>query len=298
MGGEPLVTPPGFHFFVSILILLTGMSVILAELITAAFFSAVIVFPAYLVSRKIWRSHSAGLLAAFFAAISALSLEMIGWGGYTNIVSLFLIVVILYLFLRDIGKPIRRHLLVGALLFGSLILTHTFSLFVVFPILGLYLLLLLAQKILKHENIELLKKIRFLAVTVALGAMTVAPWLLRVFSFYLGASTEGALTGGLDNKDIILANRTVDPIIIGLIIAVIPALFMFKAARKKYFDNSSLLLIAWFLVPVVMTQAYLFGVYTDYSRFMYFIDFPGIVIISAALFYLLRYTLIAISKIP
>ena len=298
MGGETLATPPGFHFFVSTLILLTGMPLILAELATAAFYSAAIVFPAYLVSRKIWRSHSAGIIAAFFAAVSALSLEMISWGGYTNIISLFLIIIIMYLFLRDINQPSRRHLLVGTLLFGSLILTHTFSLFVFFPILGLYFILLLARKFLKHKNMELPKKLRFFVVSIALGMVMISPWLLRVFSFYIGASTEGALTGGLDNKDVILANRTVDPIITTLIIVVIPAFFMLRASRKKYFDSSSLLLVAWFLVPVIMTQAYLFGVYTDYSRFMYFIDFPGIVIISAGLFYLFRYTSIAVSRVP
>jgi hypothetical protein len=298
MGGEPLATPPGFHFFVSTLILFSGMPLILAELITAAFFSAVIVFPAYLVSRKIWRSHSAGLLAAFFAAISALSLEMISWGGYTNIVSLFLIVTIFYLFLRDINQPSHRHLLVGALLFGSLIITHTFSLFIFFPILALYFFLLLIGKILKLERMEIRKTLRFFTVTATAGIILVSPWLLRVFSFYIGASTEGALTGGLDNKNIILANRTLDPIILTLIIVIIPAFFMFKASRKRYTDSGSLLLIAWFLVPIVMTQAYIFGIYTDYSRFMYFIDFPGIVIISAALFYLFRYTSIAVSKIP
>jgi hypothetical protein len=164
MGGETLATPPGFHFFVSTLILLTGMPLILAELATAAFFSSVIVFPAYLISKKIWRSHSAAIIAAFFAAVSALSLEMISWGGYTNIISLFLIIIILYLFLMDVNQPSLRHLLVGTLLFGSLILTHTFSLFVFFPILGVYFILLLARKLLKQKNIELLKKMRFFAV--------------------------------------------------------------------------------------------------------------------------------------
>jgi len=297
MGGETLATPPGFHFFVSTLILLTGMPLIFAELVTATLFSSVIIFPAYLVSRKIWRSDSAGIIAAFFAAISALSFEMISWGGYTNIISLFLIIMIMYLFLKDHDQSIRRHLLVGTLFFGSLILTHAFSLFVFFPILGLYFLLLLARKLVKQENMELLKKIRFFVVSIALGAVIISPWLLRVFSFYIGASTEGALTGGLDNKDIILANRTVDPIITMLIVVVIPAVFMLRTSRKKYFDSTSLLLIAWFLVPVIMTQAYLFGIYTDYSRFMYFIDFPGIMIISAGLFYLFRYTSIAVKKV-
>ena len=297
MGGEPLATPPGFHFFVSILILLTGMPLLFAQLITAAFFSSFIVFPAYLVSKKMWRSHSAGFLAAFFAAISALSIEMVSWGGYTNVVSLALIVVIFYLFLKDIDQPSHFNLLMGTLLFGSLILTHTFSLFVFFPILILYFVSLLIGKALKLKKIELRNTLRFFTVSVALGILAVLPWLLRVFSFYMGASAEGALLGGMeDNRNIILANRTVDIIILTLIIVIIPTFFMFKASRKNYADNGSLLLAAWFLVPVVMTQAYIFGVFVDYSRFMYFIDFPGILIISAGLFYLFRYTSIAVRK--
>jgi hypothetical protein len=297
MGGEPLATPPGFHFFVSILILLTGMPLLFAQLITAAFFSSFIVFPAYLVSKKMWRSHSAGFLAAFFAAISALSIEMVSWGGYTNVVSLALIVVIFYLFLKDIDQPSHFNLLLGTLLFGSLIITHTFSLFVFFPILILYFVSLLIGKFLKLKEIELRKTLRFFTVSVALGILEVSPWLLRVFSFYMGASAEGALLGGMeDNRNIILANRSVDSIILTLIIVIIPTFFIFKASRKRYVDRGSLLLIAWFLVPIVMTQAYLFGVFVDYSRFMYFIDFPGIVIISAGLVYLFRYTSIAIKR--
>lgn len=297
MGGEPLATPPGFHFFTSILILFTGMPLLFAQLITAAFFSSFIVFPAYLVSKKMWRSHSAGFLAAFFAAISALSIEMVSWGGYTNVVSLALIVVIFYLFLKDIDQPSHFNLLMGTLLFGSLIITHTFSLFVFFPILILYFVSLLIGKALKLKKIELRKTLRFFTVSVALGILAVSPWLLRVFSFYMGASAEGALLGGMvDNRNIILANRTVDIIILTLIIVLIPTFFMFKASRKRCVDSGSLLLVAWFLVPVVMTQAYIFGVFVDYSRFMYFIDFPGILIISAGLFYLFRYTSIAVRK--
>ncbi len=298
MGGEPLATPPGFHFFVSTLILLTGMPLLIAQLVTAAFFSSLIVFPAYLISKKLWRSHSAGVLAAFFATISALSLEMISWGGYTNIISIALIVILFYLFLRDMYQPSRLNLLMGALLFGSIILTHTFSLFVFFPILIVYFVFLLIGKAPKLKEIKLLKPLRFFTVSVVLGILVVSPWLLRVFNFYLGASSEGVLLGGLEeNKNLILANRSIDSIILILVIVLIPTFFMLKASRKRYVDNGSLLLIAWFLVPLVMTQSHIFGVFTDYSRFLYFIDFPGILIISAGLFYLFHLISIAISKI-
>jgi hypothetical protein len=296
MGGEQLATPPGFHFFVSILILFTGMSVILAELITAAFFSSIIVFPAYIVAKRMWRNQSAGLLAAFFASISALSIEMISWGGYTNIVSLFLIVSIFYLFLRDVNKPTLKHLLMGTIIFGALIITHTFSLSVFLPILALYLVLLTAGKIGKLKEMRILSMLRFFVVSVTLGIVAVSPWILRVFNFYISASSSGALTGGLDNREVILASRTVEPIMLSLIVVIVPTLIMLKHSRKRYLDSSSLLLIAWFLVPVVMTQAYIFGIYTDYSRFMYFIDFPGIIIISASLLYLSRLSTFGINR--
>jgi hypothetical protein len=78
--------------------------------------------------------------------------------------------------------------------------------------------------------------------------------------------------------------------ILGLFIALIPAFFLFKTYRKRYADSKSLLLIAWFVVPLVMTHAFIFGVFVDYSRFMYFIDFPGIIIVAGGLMYLFSYT--------
>jgi len=298
MGGQILPTPPGFHFFVSILILFSGLPLLFAQLLTAAFYSSVIVFPAYLVSKRIWGNTNAGLLAAFFAAISALSLEMISWGGYTNVVSLALIVTIMYLFVRDIDQPSLFNLLMGTLLFGGLILTHTFSLFVMFPVLILYFIFLLIGKVWKLKDLDFLKKLRFFVVSGVLGISAISPWLLRVFGFYIGASSEGSFLGGVpDNRNLILANRTVDSMILALFVALIPTFFLFKVYRKQYWDSKSLLIVAWFLVPLVMTQAYIFGVFVDYSRFMYFIDFPGIIIISAGLLYLFSYSSKRLSEV-
>jgi hypothetical protein len=296
MGGETLATPPGFHFFVSILILLTGISVVTAQIITAAFYSSIIVFPAYLVSKRIWKNNSASLLAAFFASVSALSIEMISWGGYTNIVSLSLIIILFYLFFKDVSYPRYRYLLMGTLLFAALTITHTFSLVIVASILGFYLSFMSIGKIRKVKNLKIDRMLRFFVVSISAGIIVVLPWILRVFNFYMSASEGGAVTGGLDNKNIILTNRTVEIVILGLLVVVIPALYMLRTSRKKIIDNLSMLLLAWFVVPIVLTQAYLFGLVTDYSRFMYFIDFPGIIIISAGLFYLFRYIRIVIIK--
>ena len=297
MGGEPLATPPGYHLFASFIVLFTGMPLLVGQLLIAALFSSFAVFPTYLISKKIWRNTSAGFLAAFFVTVSSLSLEMLGWGGYPNVISLALILIIFYLFLRDTDHSHNFNLFTAALLFGSLILTHLFSLFVLFPVLILYISLLLIGKALKLARTKSLKAIRFCFIAVALGTLFVSPWLLRVSDFYLGMSSEGAFLGGLEeNRNLILLNRYVDIKILVLIGAVLPTLFMLKASRGRYVDSESLLLITWYIVPLVMTQAYIFGIFVDYSRFMYFIDFPGILIFSAALFYLFRYASIAIKN--
>jgi hypothetical protein len=296
MGGEPLVTPPGFHFFVSVLTLLTGMPVILAQLITATFFSSAIVFPVYLVSKKILKKPNAGLLSAFFASISALSVEMLCWGGYANIVSLFLIATIFYLFFRDVENPALFHLVLGTLFFGAIVLTHTFSLAAFVPVLALYLVLLFVGKLGKLKEMQLLSVLRFFVVSSVLGMMLVLPWILRVFNFYFTASSEGVLAGGADYKSLILANCKINPILLTIIVILVPALIVFKDSRKRYIDRSSLLLISWFLVPVIMTQAYVFGVYTHYSRFVYFIDFPIIIMLSAVLLYIYHKSTHAINR--
>jgi hypothetical protein len=288
MGGEPLVTPPGFHFFVSILILLTGMPITIAELISATFFSAVIVFPAYIISKRIWKNVNAGLLAAFFASISGLSIEMLTWGGYPNIISLFLIIIIFYLVLRESNKPTIKHMILGALLFSTLILTHTFSLAVFFPILTVYLVMLIIGKLRKNKETKIKCNLRFFVTSAALGLLLIIPWILQVFTFYVNATIEGTITGGLENTNLILANCKIDPITLTLIIAIIPTLVLLKKTRKTYFDRSSLLLISWFLVPIIMTQSYIFNIYTHYSRFLYFLDFPLIIILSAILLYIYR----------
>jgi hypothetical protein len=127
----------------------------------------------------------------------------------------------------------------------------------------------------------------------------VSPWLLSVLDFYIGASSGGILVGGLvENRNILLANSSIDSAILIMVLILIPTFLMFKSSRKLFIDNVSLLVVAWFLVPLIMTQSQIFGIYVDYPRFLYFIDFPGILITSATLFYIIRITSAIIKKYP
>jgi hypothetical protein len=297
MGGEPLTNPPGYHFFASLIVLFTGMPLLVAQTLIAALFSSFAVFPTYLVSKKIWRSSGAGFLSAFLVTVSGLSLEMLGWGGYPNVISLALIVIIFCLFLRNADNPHRFNLLTAALICGGLILTHPFSLFVLFSVLVAYISLLLIGKALKLWETNNLNAIRFFFMSAVFGALFAFPWLLRVSSFYLGMLSEGVFLGGMEeNRNLILINRYVDIKALALIGAVLPTLLLLKASRRRYVDGESLLLITWYAVPLVLTQAHIAGIFVDYSRFLYFADFPGFLILSPALLYPFRYVSTAIKK--
>ena len=99
MGGGFSLTFPGYHIFVSYLVLLTGLPEYLAFSLTVALFSSMMVFCSFLVTKAAW-SEKAGLIVAFLVAISRFDIEMLLWGGYPNAAALMLIPLIFYLYLE------------------------------------------------------------------------------------------------------------------------------------------------------------------------------------------------------
>ena len=297
MGGEPLQNPPGFELFASLIVLLTGMQQIVAQTVIASFFSTFAVFPAYLISKKIFRNSVTGFLSVFLVTISIAGFEMLAWGGFPNLIAIQLIGIIFYLFLKNTDQPSYFNLFTAALLFGSLIITHPLSLFVFLVILTVYLALLLIGKALKLEGVYILKTTRFFFMSAALGTLFVSPWLLRVISFYYSMLSSGVFLGGIqENASLLLRNRLIYINALAVIGSIFLALFIFKKFRGRYIDRESLLLTVWYLAPLLLTQSYIVGIITDYPRFIYFAELPGLIILSAAVFFLFRYVAIAIKR--
>jgi len=99
MGGGLSLTFPGYHIFVSNIILMTGIPDYLAHSLVASFFSSFIVLCAFLIGRSVW-GESTAFIVAFLVAISRFDVEMLIWGGFPNAVTLMLIPVIFYLYLE------------------------------------------------------------------------------------------------------------------------------------------------------------------------------------------------------
>jgi hypothetical protein len=286
MGGGSSVTFPGYHIFVSYIILLTGMPDFVAHAIVVSLFSSLIVLVAFLITRKIWNVPAA-LIVAFLVAVSRFDIEMLMWGGYPNVITLLLIPLAFYLFLEKDRFSMAPYLAVTSLICGAIFLTHSLSsvMFIAITFATVFFGLILARKLGE-------KRTNFLAwiMPLILGAVVISPFLIEVAPAYLG-SDAAAFTGGMtDIRQALLSTKILPlEIVVPLFVFVFLFFLFSKYYMGKYLTMPTILLVMWWLIPAVLTQGYLVGLYTDYSRFLYFVIFPVIMMIGLGLYHSARF---------
>lgn len=277
MGGGLSLTFPGYHIFVSYIILLTGISDYLAHSLVVSFFSSLIVLAAYLLMRAVWMESTA-LIVAFLVAISRFDIEMLLWGGYPNVITLLLIPLIFYLFIQRSRFSLPVFLAATTILSGTVFITHSLSavMFVGITFAAVNLILVFSKR-----TGESRKQFLIWIAPIFLGATLVSPFLVEVAPVYVSDNRE-AFTGGISDIRAALLSTRVLPLE-----WVIPlfgsAIFFFLFSRKykgRFVTVPSLLFATWILVPMIFTQGYLAGIYTDYNRFLYFIILPIIMLIG------------------
>ncbi len=272
MGSGPSLTHPGFHFFTSFIWLMTGMPDYLAQYLVATLFSSLIVLCAFLITRALWGLPFASLIAAFLATLSRYDIEMIAWGGYPNIITIMIISLIFYMFFRR-DTPSTILVAVSSLLIGMLFITHSLSVITFLCIACPFLVLaFFASK----ESSKDKRTILMFVLSIFLGLLIASPFIAHVFPAYLENVEEGMFTGAIDeNRKAIVFTRMVS---VQLVLASLIPAFSFLIFSKRYkgafFDKTSLLFSLWVLIPAILTQSFIIGVYTDYFRFLHFLIFP------------------------
>lgn len=278
MGGGASLTHPGFHIFTSFIILTTGIPDYTAQSFVAILFSSLIVLCAFLLTKTALRLPMAPLIAAFLAALSRHDLEMLLWGGYPNIITLVIIPLIFYIFLRK-DTAVRTSVAVSSILIGALFFTHSLSSVVFLCIAFLFIILELlvfrnADKSAKHASL--------FALSILFGLVVASPFLIEVFPIYLENVSKGMFIGGIsENRLATILTRRVS---INLVLAsLIPTISFFLFSKKyngKFLDKASLLFGLWTLVPAVSTQSFVVGLYTDYFRLLHFLIMPLIIFLA------------------
>ena len=277
MGGGLSLTFPGYHIFMSHIILITGLPDYLAHSVAAAFFSSFIVLCAFLIARSVW-GESTAFIVAFLVAISRFDIEMLLWGGYPNVIPLLLMPLIFYLYLERERFSSVPFVATTTLLAGAIFLTHSLSAVMFVGI--TFSTVVLAAIFSKRAGV---KKTRLLVwlLPLFLGAILVSPFLAEAVPAYLGANAE-TFTGGVSDIRLALLSTRVLPLewVIPLFACVIFFFLFSKKYRGNFFTVPAFLLTLWIWIPMLFTQGYLVGLYTDYNRFLYYIILPVIILIA------------------
>lgn len=277
MGGGLSLTFPGYHIFVSYIILMTGMPDYLAHSLVVSFFSSFIVLCAFLIARTVWRESTA-LIAAFLVAISRFDVEMLLWGGYPNVITLMLIPLTFYLYLQRERFSLAPFLATTTILVGAIFLTHSLSAIMFVGI--TFSTVILISLFSKRAGVSKTHLLIWL-LPLFLGAILVSPFLVEAAPAYLGANSE-TFTGGVSDIRLALLSTRVLPLewVLPLFACVIFFFLFSKKYKGNFFTVPAFLLTLWILVPMLFTQGFLVRIYTDYNRFLYFIILPLIILIG------------------
>jgi hypothetical protein len=286
MGGGSSVTFPGYHIFASYIILLTGLPDYIAQALVVSLFSSLIVVVAFLLTRKIWNVSSA-LIVAFLVAVSRFDIEMLMWGGYPNVITLMLIPLAFYLFLAKDRFSLLPFLIVATLVSGGIFLTHSLSalLFVVITCATVVFTFVFAQRM-RERRVSLLRWV----APLVFGALVISPFLIQVVPAYLSPDTSTFNGAKTAIRDALISTKILPlEIVIPLLFFVFLYFPFSKYYTGKYLTLSTVLLVLWWLIPSVLTQGYLLGLFTDYSRFLYFVITPIIVLIGLGFYHSARF---------
>ena len=251
------------------------MSNYLAQTIIVALFSSLIVLCAFLIARAVW-SESSALIVAFLAAVSSYDIEMLMWGGYPNVITLFLIPLTFYLFLQRARFSLTPFLLSTSILVGSIFLTHSLSAAVfVSTTVATVLIVMVSPKTFGTSR----KNVFYWLLPLLGGAVLVSPFLANAVPAYLSQNSSFTEVNTINQA--LLATRIVPlDIVLALFACFLPYFLLSKRYKGRFLSLPVFLLIMWLLVPLVLTQGFMFGLYVDYNRFLYFLVLPVIILFA------------------
>ena len=275
MGGGLSLTFPGYHIFASGIIMMTGMPDYIAQAVIAALFSSLIVLCAYLITKSVW-IESGALIVAFLVAISRPDIEILLWGGYPNVITLLLIPVTFYLYLQKDRFTLTPFLVSTSILVGSIYLTHSLSA-AVFGVttVATVLLVMISPKTFRTSR----KHVFYWLLPLFLGAVLIAPFLVKAIPAYLSANSSFVDISAINSA--LLSTRVLPlTLILPLFACTFLFFFLSKEYKGRFLSLPAFLLFMWLIVPTILTQGFLFGLYVDYNRFLYFLVLPVLILIG------------------
>jgi hypothetical protein len=272
-------TPPLFQIVLAVLISFTGATsvsqLIFLEKALAVVIDWLLFFSVYLVASKFF-GKKIGVAASVLLLFCVPMYELNLWGGYTTVLGLaFLFLLLVYL---PFALKNLEHIIIAFFVAFSLVLSHQLTAFLTVLILPPIILFMLIKSRGKHFK-------ALIAVILGGGiafflyySQAMFPYLGVIIEhvFFMQKTTLYQIPGTTLNAFMVNFGFVFVISIAGMFVAF----FKLRAKKKPLFF---LILFTSFLVPFVLAESYLFGLYLPFQWFIYYLMPPMVVLAAVSI---------------
>jgi hypothetical protein len=269
-------TPPLFQILLAVLISFTGATsvtqLIFLEKALAVFIDWLLFFSVYLIGSKFFGKKIGGIAAVLLLFCFPI-FELNLWGGYTTVLGLaFMFLLFLYL---PLAMKSFGHIIVAFFVAFSLVLSHQLTAFLTVLILPPIILFMLIKSRGKH--------LKALIAVILGGGIAFSLYYLQAMLPYLGMIIEHVF---FMQKTTVyqIPGTTLGAFMVNFgfvfvfsLAGIFIAFFNLRAKKEPLFF---LTVLSSFLVPFVLAESYLFGLYLPFQWFIYYL-MPPMVILAA-----------------
>jgi hypothetical protein len=269
-------TPPLFQILLAMLISFTGANslaqLIFLEKALAVLVNWLLFFSVYLIGSKFFGKKIGGIAAVLLLFCFPMY-ELNLWGGYTTVLGLafmFLLFLYLPLAMKNVG-----HIVIAFFVAFSLVLSHQLTAFLTVLILPPIILFMLIKSRGTH--------VKALIAVVLGGGLAFFLYYFQAMLPYLGALIEHVFFTQKETAYQIPAT-TLAALMVNFgfvfIISLAGIFISFFNFRAKKELLPFLILFLSFLVPFVLAESYLFGLYLPFQWFIYYL-MPPLAVLAA-----------------
>ncbi len=222
----------------------------------------------YLLAWRVFKRLDAAAVAALFAALSPIALDMISWAGYPNLLVLALIPFVFVTWLDYWKEPDRKHLILAVLVVtGSMSIHHVSTLWIGLSLALFSAIFLIAQPVTS------LKKLLPVGIVGAIIGLPVA-W--RAIELSLTLSAPNVLAAGAGNRfDPTRVNwETWSRLLEPLSLVFLMGGFIYFL-RLRFVEAPAKVLVACYaVVSLVFSYGWILKIDFYYTRGLFFLSIP------------------------
>ena len=269
-------TPPLFQIVLAVLISFTGATsvsqLIFLEKALAVLIDWLLFFSVYLIGCKFF-GKKIGIIAAILLLFCVPMFELNLWGGYTTVLGLaFLFLLLAYL---PFALKNLEHIIIAFFVAFSLVLSHQLTAFLTVLILPPIILFMLIKSRGKHFKALIAVILGGGIAFVLYYSQAMLPYLgvLIEHVFFMQKTTLYQIPGTTLSAFMVNFGFIFLISLAGIVIAFIKL----RARKEPLFF---LILLMSFLVPFVLAESYLFGLYLPFQWFIYYL-MPPMAVLAA-----------------